>query len=360
MAQNKAVKEFLENFAEVMTLAANPEERDMRLTQFDGFAPTPPSVKVNDDLKGYVQSRQRARPTVTSLLFEALRAFGVQTVYKGRGRPPAPLQDKLFLLVEKVHRGETYDSHYENIDYYALKGYIQRRVDPHSVSRFMLDSQLTPLLRDLATFTSIPLAELEREFAVDATGIGTYGKRWVKVRTEYQRHSEYRKMHTLVGVRTGIITSTRVTYGNRHDSPELIPLLEQMKRYFRVAEVSADAGYTGRENVQAVGNLGATPYFKIKKNMTGRGGMGKYPAWGHMIRKFRQNERLYMQHYAKRSNVEAVYSSFKRAIRDTLAGKRPLAQENEALCVAIVHNLRILVRAMYQHDVMPEFHIIKR
>jgi hypothetical protein len=48
-------------------------------------------------------------------------------------------------------------------------------------------------------------------------------------------------------------------------------LLESTAKRFQVAEVSADKGYIGRSNLEAVVKVGAVPYIPFKSNTTGEG-----------------------------------------------------------------------------------------
>jgi hypothetical protein len=352
---DKGVKDFLKESEEFINDVSYPKEDNMQLWQFDGLAPPPPSVSVTQDMNAYVYARQREYSMVTALLDDALQQFGVRTVYEGRGRPPASLRDKLFLCIEKVHRAASYDGHYENIEYFHLKKYIASRPNPHSVGKFMLDPQLTPHLDRLVTFTSTPLAQLEQEFAVDSTGLGTYGKRWVKLKLDEEAHRrDFRKLHLMIGARTGIITAAIVTPGYTADGPQFTKLLEKTKKYFTITEISGDGSYTSHQNAQAVADAGGTPYFRIGvkiKHETPRG----YWAWKDMLRRQRRNPLLYDHHYHKRSNVESTNSSFKRAIAEHLTSHDVVAQDNEALCLAIVHNLRVVARSVYCLGIKPKF-----
>ena len=353
-----ATKEFLEAFAEVLATAHNkPRERDGRLADFAGLPPPPPSVSVKDDWASYIKARQEQSQLATWFLTEALTQFGAKTIKQGAGRTPFPLRDKLFLCIEKVHRRHTYDSFTEFIEYAKLKGYTSSMPQPHSVADFMNDAQLTSLLERLVTFTSTPLGVLEEEFAIDSTGLGTYGKRWVTVRLDLAEHRAFRKLHLLIGVRTGIITAAAVTQGLAGDSPQFALLLDRMKRYFTIKELSGDAAYASRVNAQLVEDVGGRPYFKLKlsvKNAMAKA-KGHFPAWVRMIRMSRQNPELYKAHYSKRSNVESTNASLKRTIRDHLESKNVTAQENEALCIAVVHNLGVLARTSVRFGIGPDY-----
>ena len=66
---------------------------------------------------------------------------------------------------------------------------------------------------------------------------------------------------------------------------------------FKVEEVSADKGYSGRESHDAIEKTGATAYIAFKKNATG--GVGG--AFQRMYHHFCLNRDEFLAHYHKRS-----------------------------------------------------------
>ncbi len=91
----------------------------------------------------------------------------------GAGRPRLPLSDMLFASVFKVYVGFssrrfTSDLH----DAYA-DGLIDSKPHFNSVSRYLSDPQLTDVLKELITASSLPLKAIEADFAVDSSGFST-------------------------------------------------------------------------------------------------------------------------------------------------------------------------------------------
>jgi len=113
-------------------------------------------------------------------------------------------------------------------------------------------------------------------------------------------------------------------------------------------------GHLTSKTSPAIVDIGGKPYFKLRKN-TRTLSLG-YPAWNKMTNHFKHNQKDYLKHYHPRSNVETTYSMFKRKIRGHLTSKTSPAQTNEALCLAIAHNLFVLVNSIFCKNIQIKFH----
>jgi len=67
-----------------------------------------------------------------------------------------------------------------------------------------------------------------------------------------------------------------------------------------------------------------------------------------------------LEHYHKRSNVEAVFSSIKRKFGEHVRAKKSLAQENEVLCKALCYNICVLIREMMESGIKVDFQETER
>ena len=217
----------------------------------------------------------------------------------------------------------------------------------NSVINYMGNSSITQYLYQLVDLTAKPLASVERAFAVDSSGISSPCKdRWIKVRTEYKQHRDYKKWHIGTGVSTNIITSVKITSASNHDNPQFRELLIHTAKTFKLKEVSADKGYLAKKNVILVEELGAKPYIAIKDNTNLR--KKGLNAWGRMLTEFQHNKKKFEEHYHKRSNVETTFSMIKRRFNPYLRSKNEKAEENELLCLVICHNLAVLVHSFFE------------
>ena len=74
-----------------------------------------------------------------------------------------------------------------------------------------------------------------------------------------------------------------------------------------------------------------------------------------MYHLFTLNEAEFNKHYHKRSNVETVFSMVKAKFGDVVKSKTPTAQVNETLVKVLCHNICVLVQAMHNLGVTPNF-----
>jgi transposase len=93
------------------------------------------------------------------------------------------------------------------------------------------------------------------------------------------------------------------------------------------------------------------PYIAFRTSDTGWTG----GAWAKMFRHFTEHRSEFLQHYHKRSNVEATFSMIKRKFGDAVRSKTDTAMTNEALCKVLCHNLVVLIHEMHELGIEPQF-----
>src|SRR5208282_5964724 len=144
--------------------------------------------------------------------------------------------------------------------------------------------ELTPILRELITQSSLPLSSVETDFAVDSSGFTTsrfvrwFDHKYGQVREQH----DWVKCHLMCGVKTNIVTAVEIHGRHTADTYMLPPMLETTSRNFSVSEVSADKGYSSARNLEAIARKGAMPYVAFTATAKGRGdGM-----WSNMYHYF--------------------------------------------------------------------------
>jgi transposase len=158
-------------------------------------------------------------------------------------------------------------------------------------------------------------------------------------------------------VKTNVVAAVAITDAYSNDSPHFGPLVKKTAEGFAINEVSADLAYSSRANLQTVANAGGKAYIPFKKNATGR--MKGSTLWAKMFHYFQLNRDEFMNHYHKRSNIEATNAAIKRKFGETLKSKNPVAQVNELLAKIIAYNLTVVIHEMYENGIQPEFLQIK-
>jgi transposase len=260
----------------------------------------------------------------------------------------------VFASVYKVYVGFSSRRFTSDLRDAFVEGRINTMPHFNSVSRYLSDSQLTDVLKELITASSLPLKVVETEFAVDSSGFSTCRYvRWFN--KKYGRevdNREWVKVHLMCGVNTKIVTAVDVSGWAANDTTYFVPLVERTAANFEVREVSADKAYLSRKNLNAVESVGGMPFIPFKSNTLEPTEAG---AWARMYHLFMYQREAYMEHYHKRSNIETAYSMIKGKFGSALRSKSDVGQINEALCKILCHNICVLIQAMHALNIHPIF-----
>lgn len=90
-----------------------------------------------------------------------------------------------------------------------------------------------------------------------------------------------------------------------------------------------------------INKIGAVPYIPFRSNATGtsRGSS----TWRKMYHYFMYNQKEFMQHYHKRSNVETTMHMIKTEFGGNLRSKEKTSQVNELLAKVLCHNICVVI-----------------
>jgi transposase len=272
----------------------------------------------------------------------------------GAGRPRLPLSDMVFASAYKAYVGFSSRRFTSDLREAYTAGLIDSRPHFNSVSNYLSKPELTDILKELITTSSLPLKATETEFAVDSSGFSTCRYvRWFN--KKYGRETDNRewvKVHLMCGVNTKIVTAVDISGWAANDTTYFVPLVERTAANFEVREVSADKAYLSRKNLNAVESVGGMPFIPFKSNTLEPTEAG---AWARMYHLFMYRSEAYMEHYHKRSNIETAYSMIKGKFGSALRSKSDTGQVNEALCKILAHNICVLIQAMHALNVHPIF-----
>jgi len=265
---------------------------------------------------------------------------GIEASTQKTGRPRLPLADMVFASAFKVYSTVSGRRFMCDLRDAQSKGYLSKAAHYNSISRYLENPGLTPILKTLVEQSSLPLQAIERDFAVDSSGFST--SRFIQwMRAKYTephliQQRQFIKCHIMCGVKTNIITAVEITEGHSGDSPQFVGLLETTAQNFVMNEVSADKAYSSGKNLKAVCAKAAAPYIPFKSNATGSEQFGG-SVWKRMFHFYSYNTEQFMEHYHKRSNVETTFSMIKAKFGNHLRIKTKPAQINEALCKVLCH-----------------------
>lgn len=257
------------------------------------------------------------------------------------------LAHKIFCVCMKTYVNTSSRRVISELELCKKKGWLMYVPHFNSILNYLNDREVKRALNYLIQLSALPLAQLEKIFAVDSTGFSEhkYQERWSLIRQDYQRHRQYRKAHCIYGVYSNIVVSTIITEGTASDSLRFKELLSSASRNFNVEEVVADMGYSSRENMKYANQLGITPYIPFKKNSRGNS-MGAR-IWNKMFKYFKEDPVGFAKHYHQRSNAESGFFMIKQRFGDFVSTKNVIAQDSEILTKILSHNIAVLCQEVF-------------
>lgn len=281
----------------------------------------------------------------------------IEQPVQAKGRPRLPLGEMVFAMAYKVFSGYSTRRFSSDLRGAHENGLISRVPHFNSVSNYMSDERLTPILMALITEAALPLRGLETEFAIDSSGFNT-GQltTWLDtkhgVRNVKSQH-QWVKAHIMVGTLTNIVTSVEMSDWKGADSPYFPALVEATTKEFTVDEISADKAYLSKSNIELAENVGAVPFVPFKKNSADPGMVDS--AWARMYHRFMADREVFMTHYHRRSNVETTFSMIKMKFGGSVRSKSATGQANEVLCKILCHNIVCVAQAIAEFGIDAKF-----
>jgi transposase len=274
------------------------------------------------------------------------------------GRPKLSVSDMVFASALKVYTTFSLRRFMTDMRMALKDGYITQVCSYSSVSNYMRDEKLTPILKQLITLSSLPLRSIENKFAIDSTGFRTTKfNDYCREKHNTGKQHEWVKLHICTGTKTNVITSAEVGFENHSaDSPQFIPLAQQTyENGFDMQEVSADKAYSSRDNLAFIDQIGGMPFIPFKSNTTGkRRGDGGH-IWRKMYDFFTYRREEFLEHYHARSNVESTMNMIKTKFTDLIRSKDKTSRINEALLKVFCHNIVVLIQSINELGIEPNF-----
>ena len=309
-------------------------------------------VTYSQDWANYNQAQSQEIELFDMFLTQLVSTIDEQEQHMGR--PRLKLSDQLFCCIMKVY--SQLSLRRANCLYHQALERSQITHNPHynAVSSILLKPEITPILHRLVLLSAVPLAGIETNFAVDSSGFrcSSFGM-YCKQAHGTKRMHNWLKVHVATGVRTNIVTNVVITDEYVNDSPQFEQLVKRTAEGFDIDEIVADKAYSSRKNHEIVNSLGGQAYIPFKENTTGnaRGSM----LWRKAFLYFQMNKEEFEEHYHQRSNAESTFSAIKKKFGETLKSRKRVAQENEMLCKIIAYNITVLINAMFEFGITPDF-----
>jgi transposase len=320
--------------------------------------------KYRQEWHAYNAAQVNEKAKFQLLLHELCR--GIEEPFQGMGRRRLPLADVIFASAFKVY--STISGRRFNSDLRGAheKGYLTKIPSYNSMFDYFGYKMLTPYLRQLIIESSLPLKEVDWDFAADSSGFSTgLYQRWVNTKWDKAKRAygaetksintkDWVKVHLMCGVKTNIVTAAEVSNAHAGDSPYFKPLVETTSQNFPIRSVAADKAYSSSNNLSLVLLKHGMPYIDFRSNATATD--KRSPAvWKRMLHYYQYNQESFMRHYHKRSNVETTFSMIKAKFGDRVRSKTWQAQMNEALLKVLCHNICVVIQSIYELGIEPNF-----
>lgn len=234
-----------------------------------------------------------------------------------------------------------------------MRGYVSRKPHFNTALNYLRSEKVTPILQEMLSRTAVFFYGTEETVAIDSTGFSTTRfNGWLEKRHEVKQKRRYVKFHAIIGTNTGIIAGLTITPENTNDCTQFDPLIRQASDRLGPKTITADKAYSSRANLELSKELSIVPLIPFKKNA--RQHADGSPAWSTMYRFFMTHNVLFLNRYHQRSNVEAVFSTIKRKITESVRGKTFQSNVNELILVALVHNICVIIHELVEAGFDPK------
>lgn len=284
---------------------------------------------------------------------------GIGEPSQTNGRPRLPFEDMLFACVFKVYSTFSGRRFITDLGEAKEKSFISKLPNYNSIFNYFGNETLTPYLQMMIEESSLPLSALEKDFAIDASGLSaTHGFSWHYAKFEEPKliaKRDWLKIHICTGVTTNVVTAVRVTDKYEHDSMCFEPLMSDTRENFSMRTVSADKAYLSSHNLNVAVMHDAAPFIAFKSNSKPRKDVSQNKVWNMLYHFYALHQDKFLAEYHKRSNVETAFAMIKAKFGGNLRSKTRTAQTNEALCKILAHNLCCLIQSMFEFGIKPDF-----
>jgi len=317
----------------------------------EGEEPKTEPITYSQDWSAYNMAQAHEIELFDHLLSELVSI--VEELEQHMGRPKIRLKDQIFCCVMKVY--SQLSLRRSQCLYHQALERQQIAYAPHynAISRTLLNPKMTSMLHNLVRLSALPLAGIEKDFAVDSSGFrcSSFGE-YCEYAHGTKRMHNWLKVHISTGVKTNIVADVIITDEYGADDPQFEPLVRGTAQGFTINEVSADGIYSSRKNHKVVDELGGRAYIPFDSNATGKTGGA---LWKKAFHYFQLHRDEFEEHYHKRSNAESTFSAIKNKFGEIIKSRKRTAQINEMLCKIIAYNITVLISAMFELGITPNF-----
>ena len=313
-------------------------------------------ITYHQDWKSYNLAQTKEKELFMKLLGDVTSR--IQEPVYTFGRPHNLLKDMVYSMVFKVYSTFSGRRFTTDMEIAREDGFVEKKIPYNSIFNYFQKEELTPILANMVTLTSLPLKAVEKDFTIDSTGFGTSNfQRWYSFKHGKEICSRrWVKCHFIAGAKTNIIPSVKITSEFDNDCPQLPELVNQASENFNMEELSGDKAYLSVDNLELIEDNGTRAFIPFKSNSNPN---KKGLVWKKLYHYFQLNQEEFLQHYHKRSNAESSVFMIKSKFGDSVRSKVWDAQVNEVLCKVICHNLCCVIMEMHTLGIEADFGVGK-
>jgi hypothetical protein len=332
-----------------------------------GRAPT--RIRISPVGKSMRRIQREARVTLAERIPKLVQELGGAVRQTFTAAEQRPQSTAALALVFKLTLGKSADEMISEYRDLIERGLLDLRRAPHpnTITRWMNDSKLTPILKEMLKITARPFRALEVSGMVDSSKMSqmrSAHSRWVEYGDDEREAAVWMKMHVLVGVETlacmAVIFSGSQGKGT-HDINFILPLLEKAQGLFSLRYVLADKAYLSEDVVGTLWQAGIQAVIPLKKRWNFEKAERFYEPLKNLVQWYDDRQADFHNHYRVRVKIESYFSLVKRVADGYCWSRgRPrkdaegnpvandfepcIAWQNETLCKLIFVNLRHIVQ----------------
>jgi transposase len=316
-----------------------------------------PRQQYGQDWSAYDNAKTNEDILFKKLLTELLTTYINEKTQTGRGRRKTPRKEKIFAMCIKIYYRSDLRKTVSILKELKKLNYISTVPCYKSLDNFFNETELSKVLDDLIFITSLPLSQLEKTGAIDATGFAIsrfarwFDYKWGEKKEKKER--VWRKAHAMIGCTSNTVLSIKVTKGHKADSTMFEEVVGNKTKWFNMEDFVADKAYNSRDIYEFLHKINLNPIIPFKKNVSGkaRGSM----LWAKMFKYFNDNYQEFMDRYHQRSNVETSFHMVKQRFGDNLKTKSFEANVNEIKVKFLCHNLCVLIQEIFERKIEVDF-----
>jgi hypothetical protein len=270
-------------------------------------------------------------------------------------RDRLPVPEMLYSLVYKVYLQVSYRTHISFLDEIQKLNYLTRKPASSSINNYMRSAEITALLERLLEKTILVMKLENVHAAIDSTRLLIIGNYTTVDRTgRVVWHRKYIRLHVIVDIKTHLVLAAKIGKHYEDEKRFFEPLLRLAQRRCHIITIAGDKNYSSEACMKIAEALGCKPFLTPKKNNKSNA-KKRSSSWNDNLERYRQGTEEDRRRFSQRKQIETVFSMIKLRFTRELASEYYQAQLNEALCLAICHNLRILIFNREMHESTVDF-----